>query len=275
MKTSLVVGEKTARSVLNKSGIEGVDYVVNPYSGCSHNCVYCYAGFMKRFTGHTEPWGAFVDAKINAPELLRGQLRRAPAGKLMMASVTDAYQPLEKKYRITRRCLEALLFRPDMELSILTKSALVLRDIDLLKSFPQCSVGFTITSANDEVSHILEPGASPASARLEALKTLKEAGIDVWAFFGPVVPYFSDSDEAIENVIRSLEEAGARRVLVDRTNLYPAVKGRLQALFRSYPPTIRKHFQNVLADEEDYTEDLRRRIEEAAADSSLEVEILF
>jgi DNA repair photolyase len=275
MQEKLVICEKEAKSILSKSGISGVDYAVNPYTGCSHNCVYCYASFMKRFSGHLEPWGTFVDAKVNAPELLRAQLRRAPAGKLMMSSVTDCYQPLEKKHELTRRCIEALLFRPDMELSILTKSSLVTRDIDLLKAVPQCSVGFTITSASDKVSRILEPGATPASARFAALQTLRESGMDVWAFFGPVVPYFADSDEAIEEVFRCLENIGLKRVHVDRTNLYPAVKSRLQSLFRRYGTEPAEYLQSVIDDEDSYAQDLRYRIGQIAAWSSLEIDIIF
>jgi DNA repair photolyase len=274
MTERLVICQKEAKSILSKSGISGVDYVVNPYTGCSHNCVYCYATFMKRFSGHAEPWGKFVDAKVNAPELLRTQLRRAPAGRLMMSSVTDCYQPLEKKYELTRRCLESLFFRPDMELSILTKSALVTRDIDLLKAIPQCSVGMTVTSADDKISCILEPGASPASARFEALNTLREAGIEVWAFFGPVVPYFGDSDEAIEEVLRGVEKAGVRKITVDRMNLYPAVKARLQALFCRNGTEPAEYFRSVI-DDDSYEQDLRSRIGRIAARLSVEIDQIF
>ena len=129
---SLIIREIKAKSILTKSGIPGVDYCVNPYVGCSHGCRYCYATFMKRYTGHTEAWGSFVDVKIHAPEILQRQLKRASMGRVMISSVTDAYQPIESKYKLTRQCLEILL-QSQFPVDILTKSPLVLRDIDLIK----------------------------------------------------------------------------------------------------------------------------------------------
>ncbi|HOG47104.1 MAG TPA: radical SAM protein, partial [Anaerolineae bacterium] len=108
----MAVREIQAKSMLQKSGLPGAQYVVNPYVGCVHGCVYCYARFMKRFTGHNEPWGRFLDARVNAPELLRRELarRRAPLeGAVFLSSVTDPYQPPEARYRLTRGVREALL----------------------------------------------------------------------------------------------------------------------------------------------------------------------
>ena len=95
----LLIKEVVAKSILSKSGIPGADFCINPYTGCSHACKYCYASFMKKFTGHTEPWGDFVDIKINAPQILQRQLKRASKGSVMISSVTDAYQPAEAKYK--------------------------------------------------------------------------------------------------------------------------------------------------------------------------------
>src|SRR5512136_3130269 len=102
------VREIFSKTILTRTAISGFDYCVNPYVGCEHGCRYCYASFMKRFTGHLEPWGEFVDAKVNAPEVLRRQLRRARRGDVLLGTVTDPYQPSEKRYLVTRRCLEAL-----------------------------------------------------------------------------------------------------------------------------------------------------------------------
>ncbi|MGA9347530.1 MAG: hypothetical protein WBW48_01835 [Anaerolineae bacterium] len=99
MKTgqSVIVKEIECKSILTKSGIEGVDYAINPYVGCSHGCVYCYATYMKRFTGHTEEWGTFVDVRVNAAEVLAKQMKRAKRGNIASGTVTDPYQPLERK----------------------------------------------------------------------------------------------------------------------------------------------------------------------------------
>ena len=97
------IREVQAKSILSKSGIPGVMYCVNPYVGCAHACIYCYATFIMRFTGHTEKWGSFVDVKTNASELLNKQLKRAQRGTVMLSSVTDPYQPAETKYKLTRK----------------------------------------------------------------------------------------------------------------------------------------------------------------------------
>ncbi|MGB9893505.1 MAG: SPL family radical SAM protein, partial [Candidatus Saccharicenans sp.] len=115
--------EKTAKSILNKSKV--FDYCLNPYTGCAHACRYCYASlFMRRYSGHSEPWGQFVDIKINAPELLRGQLPKAKKGTIWIASVCDPYQPVEARYQLTRKCLIEIS-RYQFPVFIQTKSDLV------------------------------------------------------------------------------------------------------------------------------------------------------
>ncbi|MEK6816502.1 MAG: radical SAM protein, partial [Nanoarchaeota archaeon] len=136
------VKEIKANEIIVKSNLPDADYVINPYVGCTHSCLYCYARFMKRFTGHTEPWGKFIDIKVNAPGLIPAETSKYRGKSIFLSSVTDAYQPLERKYQLTRKILWKLIpMQPD--LSILTKSDLVLRDIDLLKQFKGCEVGFT------------------------------------------------------------------------------------------------------------------------------------
>ena len=128
------IKEIKVKSIIVKSGLPGADFVINPYIGCVHGCIYCYARFMKRFTGHLEPWGDFVDVKINGPDLIPEKWSKYQGKSIIIGSVTDAYQPIEKKYQLTRRILEKLIpLQPDLE--IITKSDLVLRDIDLLKQF--------------------------------------------------------------------------------------------------------------------------------------------
>ena len=184
---SLIIREIKAKSILTKSGIPGVDYCVNPYVGCSHGCRYCYATFMKRYTGHTEPWGGFVDVKINAPEILQRQLKRARNGRVMISSVTDAYQQIESKYKLTRQCLEILL-QNQSPVDILTKSPLVLRDMDIIKKFKDIEVGITITTNDEEIRKVFEPNAPSIIARMRALKTLHDNRIKTYAFIGPALP---------------------------------------------------------------------------------------
>ena len=206
----LVIKEKKARSILSKSGIPGIDYCVNPYTGCSHGCKYCYATFMKRFTGHMEPWGSFVDVKINAPDVLHRQMKNASRGNVMISSVTDPYQAIENQFKVTRRCLEVLLAY-QFPVSILTKSSLVLRDLDLIKRFKEIEVGVTITTDDDQIREIFEPNAPSIESRLHALKELSEQGIKTYAFIGPLLPM---NPEALAEKIGPYIQS----VLIDRMN---------------------------------------------------------
>jgi DNA repair photolyase len=183
----LLIKEIEAKSILSKSGIPGADYCINPYTGCSHGCRYCYASFMKRFTNHTEPWGSFIDVKINAPYILRKQLKRIRKGTIIISSVTDPYQPVESRYKITRKCLEELL-PYQISVDILTKSPLVLRDIDIMKNFKDIEVGVTITTSDEGIRKLFEPHTPSIEARVHALQKLHLSGLRTYVFIGPVLP---------------------------------------------------------------------------------------
>ncbi len=180
------------KTLLTKSRLPEADYCINPYVGCLHGCVYCYARFMKRFTGHDEQWGHFLDVKINAPEVLAKELARKPKrGVVLLGSVTDAYQPVEQKYRITRTILKILL-QHDFPVSVLTKSNLVVRDLDLFKQFSQCEVGLTVTTTEQGIARNFDPHSSTPKQRIGALDTLHRSGITTYAFIGPILPELTD-----------------------------------------------------------------------------------
>jgi DNA repair photolyase len=203
----MIVREILAKSILSKSQV--YDYVVNPYVGCSHSCRYCYAAFMKRFTGHKEKWGEFVDIKINAPELLAREIRKKRVGRVWVSGVCDPYQAAEKKYRLTRRCLEVLL-ENQWPVTIQTKSSLVLRDVEILGRFNDIEVGFSITTADDKIRKLFEPGASPIKERLHALDVLHSRGIRTFAMIAPILPR---SEGLIEQLPGKVDH-----VLIDRLN---------------------------------------------------------
>jgi DNA repair photolyase len=205
------IREITAKSILSKSQV--ADYAVNPYVGCSHACVYCYAKFMKRFTGHAEPWGAFVDVKVNAAELLAKEVMKKKRGRVWISGVCDPYQPLERKYRLTRRCL-AVLVENGWPITVQTKSPLVLRDLDILKRAADVEVGFTITTADERMRKIFEPGAPPTAKRIEALHTLHAEGIKTFVMIAPVLP----GAEKLPDLLKD----SADHVLVDRLNYHYA-----------------------------------------------------
>lgn len=185
------IREIKAKSIISKSNLPGTEYVINPYTGCIHCCLYCYARFMKRFTGHSEPWGEFIDVKINGPELIPEETLKYRGKTIYLSSVTDPYNPLEGKYKLTREILKKLIpLKPD--LGIQTKSDLILRDIDLLTKFRNCQAGLTIITLNDNLRKEIEPSTSPIQKRIETLKKLREAGIKTYVFIGPILPFLTD-----------------------------------------------------------------------------------
>jgi DNA repair photolyase len=207
----VIVREIEAKSILSTSAIQ--DWALNAYVGCAHDCRYCYARFMKRFTGHQEPWGSFVDVKVNAPELLAREVLRKRKGRVWVSGVCDAYQPIERTHRITRRCL-AILVEHGWPVTVQTKSPLVLRDLDLLTRAPDAEVGFTITTAHERIRRIFEPGAPPIARRIEALDTLHAAGVATFVMVAPLLPGAED--------LAGLLAGKADRALIDRCNYHYA-----------------------------------------------------
>ncbi len=185
----MIVKEIQSKSILSKSQI--YDYVINPYVGCQHACTYCYAKFMKRFTGHNEPWGQFIDVKTNAADLLKSEITKKKRGSVWISGVCDPYQPLERKYALTRKCLE-ILAQYDWPVVIQTRSPLVLRDLDILKEVINLEAGFSITTADDDMQKIFEPNAPPIPERLRALDELHRSGIKTYAMIAPMLPGAED-----------------------------------------------------------------------------------
>ena len=182
---TLIVTEIQAKTILSASKI--YPYVINPYTGCQHGCSYCYARFMKRVTGHKEPWGEFVDVKINAPDLLRKEIQKKKREKVWVSGVCDPYQPLEATYRLTRQCLE-ILAQNNWPVIIQTRSPLVLRDMDIIRDARDFEVGFSVTTADEKIRELFEPNAPPIIERIQALDELHKAGIRTYAMIAPVLP---------------------------------------------------------------------------------------
>lgn len=217
--------EIRAKHLIGKCGLGSGMRSVNTFAGCTHACVYCYAVFMRRCTKRAEAWGTYADAKINAPEVFAADYASVkPGDHLLFGSVTDVYQPLEKKYGLMRGILEILvregerkpassgLFAclPDEEppadpfrgitFSILTKSDLVLRDLDLIRRIPSMSVGFSIAMPDDRARLIFEPGASPLERRLDALRRCREAGIPNFVFINPMIPMITPLEKIFARI---------------------------------------------------------------------------
>ncbi len=187
------IREIEVKDVMTKSNLPVSDYSVNPYTGCAFACKYCYASFMKRFTNHPEPWGEFVDVKY-WPEIKDPQKY---AGKeAFFGSVTDPYQPLEEKYERTRTLLKQLQ-GSGVKISIATKSDLVLRDLDLIRSFPGARVSWSINTLDEGFKAQMDRGAS-IRRRLDAMKKFYDAGVLTTLFISPIFPGISDPIEIIE-----------------------------------------------------------------------------
>jgi DNA repair photolyase len=142
---------------------------------------------MKRFTGHKEPWGGFVDVKINAPDLLSKEIKRKPPGRVWISGVCDPYQPIEKEHGLTKKCLEILVGR-GWPITVQTKSPLVLRDTDLFKRGDNVEVGLSIATADDDTRKLFEPNAPPLKERIRALGELHHEGIRTYAMIAPMLP---------------------------------------------------------------------------------------
>ena len=190
---NIIEKEIEVKNYLTKSNLPASDYVINPYVGCPHGCKYCYASFMKRFTGHKEEWGTFIDVKRCAKPISKKKL----TGKtVFLASVTDCYNSYEEKYRITQNILKQLL---DVEctVSISTKSSLIIRDVELLKQFKDISVAMSVNTLDESFKNDMD-NASSIEARMNTLKVLHENGIHTVLFMSPIFPAITDYKKIIE-----------------------------------------------------------------------------
>jgi len=168
---------------------------------------------MKRFTGHTEPWGQFVDAKVKAPELLQREITRKKRARVWISGVCDPYQPIEAKYRLTRQCLE-ILAQNDWPVTIQTRSPLVLRDLDILQTGREFEVGMSVTTADDRIRQLFEPNAPPIEARIHALDELHQNGLRTFVMIAPMLP---GSESLAEMLVGKVDS-----VILDRMNYHHA-----------------------------------------------------
>ena len=263
----MIIKEIKCKSLLNKSKL--ADFCINPFVGCQHACKYCYADYYtKKYTNHKEAWGSFVDVKINAPEVLRKEVLRKKKGLVFISSLTDAYQPLEEKYEITRKILEILL-RNNFSVCIQTKSSLVLRDVDILKKFKECEVGFTITTLDEGIRKVFEPFSSPVKEKLKALKILNRNEIETYAFFGPVLPYLSDKN--LEEYFQTMKNLGVSSVWIDKLNLKPKVWEKLQIVLKENFPELVEKWRRIFFEKNNYYQKLKKEIEKLGNQEKIKI----
>ncbi|MDE6388291.1 MAG: radical SAM mobile pair protein B [Lachnospiraceae bacterium] len=188
-----IINEIEAGNIISKSNLPVGEFCANPYTGCTHACKYCYASFMKRFTGHTEPWGTFIDVKhwkeIKNPGKYKGK-------ELFIGSVTDPYNPQEEIFERTRALLTQLK-DSGVKLTISTKSDLILRDLDLIKSFPDVRVSWSINTLDEGFCEDMDDAVS-IKRRLAAMKEFYQAGIRTACFISPIFPGITDVKAIIQ-----------------------------------------------------------------------------
>lgn len=258
--------EIKAKNILVRCGIPGIDFVINPYTGCRFACKYCYASFMGRFVGKKiNDWGEYVYAKVNAPQLLKKEViklkNKGVNKEILISSVTDPYQGIEAKYKLTRQCLKILAdYGFNGVVSILTKSDLVIRDIDVLKRLNKVLVGLTITSTDDSISRYFEIYAPSVSKRLKALKILNKNSIRTYAFIGPLLPHFVAQPKELEKLFKSLKEAGTRDIFIEHLNLSTYIRNRLFKEMGNKNKAIIKTFYSS------QSKDYRKKLEEIIHD---------
>jgi DNA repair photolyase len=245
-----------SKSALNResSGRMPFDWTLNPYRGCEFGCQYCYARYTHEFMElrDTFDFERKIYAKVNGPDLLRGELARARdrGQSIALGTATDPYQPAERQFEITRRILEVFAGFEGLDFSITTKSILILRDIDLLRRIAKrhrFSVHLTVTTTDERLARLLEPKAPPPAKRLEAVKTLAEAGIDVCVNAMPILPGINDDPAALDELARWASEAGARAVYGNVLFLMPTAMSHFMPFLEAEFPHLLNRYRRLYA----------------------------
>ncbi|MFH1212056.1 MAG: radical SAM protein [Candidatus Woesearchaeota archaeon] len=263
------INEIKASSIITKSNLPDAEFVINPYSGCMHSCLYCYARFMKRFTGHDEPWGGFLDVKINAPDLIPADTLKYKGRFIFLSSVTDPYVPVEKKYELTRRILEKLVPLCPC-IGIQTKSDLILRDIDLLKQFKNCEAGLTITTLDDGLRKEIEPFASPISNRIIALEKLKKAGIKTYVFIGPILPFLTDWEKIILKTRHCTD-----MYMFENLNVLGSIWDSVKVWLEKSHPDLLEEYEKIYFSKNNYWETVEKEIKGFCKNQKIRCKIYF
>ncbi|MFW5912296.1 MAG: radical SAM protein [Candidatus Hadarchaeota archaeon] len=258
------------KSILSDSGLYGVDFSINPYTGCEHGCEYCFASYMRKYTDHSERWGDFVDVKTNARSVLEDDLMARKRGSILLSSVTDPYQPLEEDHEITRSILERLA-DTSFPVTVLTKSDLVVRDLDVLQEFSsdRLSVGFTINFLEEEHRKVWEPDAPPIRDRIEALTRLSEEDIYTYVHVGPHFPGISDLSRIMDELNPYISELQVENLTM-REN-----EERIMELVRQSYPALEAIYEEIAWDPNAHAVRLRSEIDEIDSRPDTEVSLFL
>jgi DNA repair photolyase len=245
--------EIPCKSALNRVSGMPFRWSLNPYRGCLHGCHYCYARATHPYLGLNadDDFETKIVVKTNMPEVLRQELSKPSwtRERVAIGTATDAYQPCEGRYRLTRRCLETLSDH-DTPVSIVTKATLILRDLDLLAELaqgPGATVYFTITTLETELWRVIEPGTPPPLKRLQVMNRLSEAGVPCGVFLAPILPGITDSVESIEAVAATAKAHGAASFGSAVLRLAPQVKEHYLAFVSETFPDLLPRYERAYA----------------------------
>lgn len=257
-ENNILIRDIETKNIMTKSTLPVGGYSVNPYVGCTHGCKYCYASFMKRFTGHTEPWGTFLDVKhwpvIKNPQKYKGQ-------RVVIGSVTDGYLPQEAQFRNTRKLLEQLK-NSGAELLICTKSDLVLRDLDLLKEMGKVTVSWSINTLEEAFQSDMDNAVS-VERRLDAMKQIYDAGIRTVCFISPVFPGITDFEAIFHRVKEQCD-----LVWLENLNLRGAFKQEILDYIKSKYPQLATLYHVIYTEgDRSYFRDLEERARRLAEEN--------
>lgn len=233
----MIVEDTTrVKDYLNKTKIKTLDYVINPYVGCSNKCVYCYASYMSSFSKHTEEWGGFIDVKRTNKKINTFKIKDK---KVMISTVTDPYNCYEDKYKVTRMIMEQLV-NSEAYISVVTKSKLVLRDIDLFKQMKKVEVAISICILDEVLKEKLEPASSSIAERIETLKELKANGIKTVVFIAPIIPNITNFKEIIEQTKEFTDE-----YWFDKLNLRSSFKTKMFKFIEQEYPNMKSLYNDI------------------------------
>ena len=202
--------EYEVKTAISKSNLPELDYAVNPYAGCQHRCIYCFAIDFTNIAEARENWGEVVYVKKNLIEVLKGQIKGMKRGITGLSSITDPYQPAEAIYGLTRDSIKVLLTN-GFRVTVQTKSPLASRDIGLFSSHRDLiDVGVTLTTIDQSKALEIETQTPAPSQRIRLLEMLHRSGIKSWIFIGPIIKGFNDSREEVEKIFEVAYDNGSR-----------------------------------------------------------------
>ncbi len=275
-KSAVEYFELPIRSLLNRSSNPAMPFTwtINPYRGCEFGCKYCYARYTHEFMGMED--GRLFETKIyakrDAARVLRNDLRRRPGGAIALGTATDPYQPAERRFGLTRAILEVFADEGGYELSITTKSDLIVRDIRLLTEVARSnvlSINMTVTTMDRELARGLEPRAPRPDLRLRTVERLADAGIETGVFANPVMPLITDSVENLSVVAEAAKNAGARYFGGGMLFLMPCAQKQFFPFLEENFPALAERYKRRYGKQPylrgDYADLIRRRVREVRA----------